>query len=113
MHPLEKRLRRDKVVPVTILMRGLTDQKFHAQLTKITDISQLSYPPPGGTTNVFYVTAELDRSESGLPKEDVTLLRPGFTGRAKMNVGPVFGCHFLGYILGRKFWDYLRVNWFL
>ena len=109
VYPLEKRLRQNRPVPVTLLMRGLTDQKFHAQVTKTTDISQLSYPPPGGTTNVFYVTAELNLSESGLPKSEVALLRPGFTGRAKMDAG----WHVLGYILTRKFWDYLRVNWFL
>ena len=44
-----------------------------------------------------------------LTKEDMDTLRPGFSGRAKIDCGT----RTVGYVVTRKFWDYLRINWLL
>lgn len=103
--PLERKLANNEPIPVTVLTRGWTGNKFKGAISHRESISQLSYPPPGGSgAPVFYVTVDLD-----LSPEEAALLRPGFTGRAKLQCG----WRPLGFVLGRRFVDYLKVNWLL
>ncbi len=104
--PLDRRLRRGEQCEVEVLTRGWTKQVLHGSLRSITDITQLSYPPPNsqGGVNVFIATVDLN-----LTPDEIKVIRSGFSGRAEIGVG----WSTAGILMTRRFIDYVRVNWLL
>lgn len=97
---VDDRLRAGRIVPLEFVLRSLSGRKFTAEVRDREAISLISYQVP--RANVYLVRAELP-----LLSDWATQLKAGYTGRAELRLGwrPA------GYVMTRRFWNYLRVHW--
>jgi len=99
---LQSQLQRGRSLPMTVILHSMPDQKLTATVRDADAISQLSYPSALARANAFVVRAELEVSPSVR-----STLKVGYTGRVKIPIG----WRPLGYLITRRFLNYLRVRW--
>ncbi|TDU81505.1 GAF domain-containing protein [Prosthecobacter fusiformis] len=100
---LEEALDEDGARPVDYLLYTQSSRELHAQLTSKQQISPALQPGPDG--GVFSITLP----QIDIPGELQPRMRPGLTGRAKIELGrrPA------GAVLLRKFTRWLRMRWWI
>lgn len=98
---LDPELRRGRKLSAELLLRSKTSQPLTATITDLKDISQMSYQV--GHDNVFLVRAAITG-----PPELVETLKSGYTGQGNIPIGrrPI------GYLMTRRFINYIRLHWF-
>ncbi len=89
-------------LPVTFILHARTAATLRTELAGPAAISEAAHAKPGGN----YFTA---RAEFPLDPELAAALRPGYTGKAKIDLGR----RSLAAVMMRKFLDYWRVEWAL
>ncbi|MEY5013906.1 MAG: hypothetical protein RIS92_264, partial [Verrucomicrobiota bacterium] len=90
-----------RALPVGFILEARSGLVLRTTLERLQQVSQMAYPQLGGS--VFYVTA----NRFDVPQELAGRLRPGFTGRARIETGRTF----FGVKATRKFVHYLRMRW--
>lgn len=90
-------------LPVGFILEARSGLVLRTTLDRLQQVSQMAYAQPGGS--VFYVTA----NRFDVPQELAGRLRPGFTGRARIETGRTL----FGVKATRKFLHYLRMRWIL
>ena len=91
-------------LPVTFILHARTAVTLHAELAGPDAVSETAHvKSPGGGS---YFTA---RAEFPLDPETAAALRPGYTGKAKVDLGR----RALAAVMMRRFLDYWRVEWAL
>ncbi len=97
---LDARLRRSGRLPVRFMLHSMPGQQFHATMMNPNAISQMSYQVPHA--NVFLARALVEVSP-----ELESKMKAGYTGRSKISLEwrPA------GYVVTRKFFNYVRIRW--
>ena len=90
-----------RVLPVGFVLEARSGLVLRTTLERLQQVSQMAYAQPGGS--VFYVTA----NRFDVPSELAGRLRPGFSGRARIETGRTL----FGVKATRKFVHYLRMQW--
>jgi hypothetical protein len=88
-------------LPVGFVLEARSGLVLRSSLERLQQVSQMAYAQPGGS--VFYVTA----NRFDVPRELAGRLRPGFSGRARIETGRTL----FGVKATRKFVHYLRMHW--
>ena len=96
------RRRPGRALPVTFILHARTAATLHTELAGPGAISEAAHAKPGGS----YFTA---RAEFPLDPATAAALRPGYTGKAKVDLGR----RSLAAVMTRRFLDYWRVEWAL
>jgi multidrug efflux pump subunit AcrA (membrane-fusion protein) len=88
-------------VDMTFILYSQSAYTFRTRIERREQISAVAYPRD--KDNVFIITAP----DVAVPDAMKESLRPGLTGRAKLELGrkPLF------LIWGRKIWDWVRLKW--
>ena len=87
-------------LPVTFILHARTASTLRTELAGPAAISEAAHAKQGGN----YFTA---RAEFPLDPETAAALRPGYTGKAKIDLGR----RSLAAVMMRRFLDYWRVEW--
>ena len=93
-------LHRSGSLPVDFILHAPTALRLHTTIQGTKAVSETTHVKPGGS--YFQVRADF-------PVDNIlaATLKPGYTGKAKINLGP----HRLAAVMMRKFLDYWRVEW--
>jgi multidrug efflux pump subunit AcrA (membrane-fusion protein) len=97
---VDDKLRRGQRPIAQFLLRSMPNRKLTATVSDMKAISQMSYQIP--RANVFLVRADVVASP-----ELRAALKTGYTGQCKI----ALGWRPLGYLVPRRFFDYIRVHW--
>ena len=90
-----------RALPVGFVLEARSGLVLKTRLERLQQVSQMAYAQAGGS--VFFVTA----NRFDVPEELAGRLRPGFSGRARIETGRTW----FGIKATRKFVHYLRMRW--
>lgn len=93
-----------QALPVAFILHARTSATLRTELAGPKAISEAAHAKPGGGGNFFTARAEFP-----LDPATAAAIRPGYTGKAKVDLGR----RSLAAVMMRKFLDYWRVEWAL
>ena len=94
-----------RALPVTFILHARTAATLRTELAGPGAISEAAHVKPGGAGSSYFTA----RAEFPLDPATAAALRPGYTGKAKVDLGR----RSLAAVMTRRFLDYWRVEWAL